>query len=199
MNEIELRSALVAGLESAGEPRLAARAANPLATMLGPLRELPGGAVVVLFEAFPHPNASFYVGLADGRVFHLTGRPAAFADMVRASGLRVTDEQTAKEVACAYVETTRTMETFTGVLDSADDINWDTRPGHEPAPDVVARLRRFVRPPAATSAGPESYQVTLFVQHGTAAERRVLTVTTDGAVTERIEDVISGLPVLISI
>jgi hypothetical protein len=198
MDENELRSAVAAGLEAAGEPDLAVWAADWRSTNLKRLREIPGGAVVVLFEAFPHPNASFYAGLASGRVFYLTGQPGAFADMMRTSGLQVTDEQTAADVACAYTETTRTFYTFVGVLDSADDINWDTRPGHEPAPEVVARLRQFVQPPAATAAGQGRYQVSLSVQRGSAAEHRVLTVTADGAVTERTEDVISGLPVLIS-
>ena len=166
--------------------------------MLGPVRDLPGGALVVQFAAFPHPSASFHAGLAGGRVFHLTGRPGAFEDMVRASGLQVTDEQTAVQVACAYVETTRTFYTFTGVLDAADDIDWDIRPGHEPDAEVVARVRRFVRPPSAAAAGPGRYQVSLFVQHGTAAEHRVLSVTIDGTVTERTEDVISDLPVPLS-
>jgi hypothetical protein len=199
MDENELRSAVAVGLEAAGEPRLAARAADLRSTNLRRQRELPGGAIVVLLEAFPHPSASFYVGLAGGRVFRLTGMPGAFADMMRASGLQVTDEQTATEVARAYVETTRTFYTFIGVLDSSDDISWDTRPGHEPSPDLIARLRRFVHPPAAAAAGPGHYEVTLTVEHGTAVERRVLTVAADGAVTERTEDVISDLPVPISL
>lgn len=198
MDQNELRRAVAASLESAGQPDLAARAASPLSTMLGPVRELPGGAVTVLFEAFPHPNASFYAGLASGQVFYLTDTPGAFGDMMRASGLQVADELTAVEIARAFVETTRTMDTFTSVIDSADDIGWDTRPGHEPAPDVVARLRESVRPPAATAAGPGRYRVSLFVLRGSAAERRVLDITADGVVTQRTEDVVPDLPVPVS-
>lgn len=193
MNQSELRSAVAAGLELAGDPDLAARAANPRSTMIGRQRELPGGALAVLFEAFPHPGASFYAGLAGGLVFHLTGRPAAFAEMIRASGLQIADEQTAAQIAREYVETTRTFYRYACVLDSADDIEWDTR--REPAPELVARLRASVRPPAATAAGPWQYQVSLFVLNGAAVEHRVLSVTTDGAVAERIENVAAGLPV----
>lgn len=194
MDTNELRSAVVAGLETAGEQELAARAGDPLSTGIVRLRELPGGAVAGLFEAFPHPSASFYAGVAGGRVFCLTGAPDAFADMVQASGLQVTDEQTAAELARQYVETTRTFETFATALDSADDINWRT----PPAPEVAARLREAVRPPVAAAAGPGRYEVSLFVLHGDAVERRVLTVTADGTVTERTEDVFRNLPVPIS-
>lgn len=198
MDENELRRTVAAGLESAGEPERAAWAANRLSTMLGPLLALPGGAAAVMFETYPHLTASFYAGLAGGRVFYLTGAPGAFDDMMRACGLRVTDEQTAEQVACAYVETTRTFYAFSRVLDSADDIRWSTTPGREPAPEVVAQLHRLVRPPTVT-VGPGRYEVSLFVLNGNAVERRVLTVTTDGAVTERAENVISGLPVPVSI
>jgi hypothetical protein len=195
MNQNELRALVAAALESAGEQELAARAAEPRSTRIVRVLELPGGAVASLFEVFPHAGASFYAGLAAGRVFYLTGAPAAFAGMMRASGLQVTDERTAGAVARGYVETTRVMNTFSTVLDSADDISWDTRPGRVPAPDVVARLRAAVRPPAAVAAGPGRYEVTVFVLRGPDVERRVLTVTTDGAVSERTEDVITGLPV----
>ena len=198
MDTNELRSAVVAGLENGGERELAARAADPLSTEIRRLRELPGGAVAALFEAYPHPGASFYIGISGGRVFYLTDAPDAFADMVRATGLRVTDEQTAADLACEYVETTRTFGTFTTVLDSADGINWATRPEKEPAYDVVAEVREAVRPPAAAAAGPGRYEVSVFVLHGDAVERRVLTVTTDGSVTDRTEGVFPGLPVPIS-
>jgi hypothetical protein len=64
MDKNELRRTVAAGLASAGEPERAAWAADPLSTMLGPLRALPGGAVAVPFETFPRPNTSFYAGLA---------------------------------------------------------------------------------------------------------------------------------------
>jgi hypothetical protein len=198
MDQNELRRAVAVGFESAGETGLAARAADPRSTMLGPAHALPGGAVAVMFEAFPHPGASFYAGLAGGQVFYLTGAPEAFESMLRASGLQVTDEQTAAEIARAYVETTRTMNTFARVLDSVNDIRWDPRPERQPSPELLADLQRSVRPPAATAVGPGLYEVSVFVLRGADAERRVLTVTADGAVTDRIEDVVSGLPVPVS-
>jgi hypothetical protein len=167
--------------------------------MPGPELALPGGMVAVGFGAFPHPNASFYVGLVAGQVFYLTGQPDAFNDMTRASGLRVADEQTAELLARAFVETTRTMRTFSRVLDSADDIRWDTRPGREPAPEIVAQLRDYVRPPTVTAVGPGLYQVRLAVLNGAAVEHRVLTVTPAGDVTEQTEDAVEGLPVPMSV
>lgn len=206
MDTNELRSAVVADLESAGKHELAARVADAQSTMLRRLRELPGGAVAGLFEAFPHPSASFYAGVADGRVFYLTGAPDAFAAMVRANGLRVTDEQTAAELAREYVEITRTFETFTTVLDSADGIKWDISPEdeeeeeeRESASEVVARVREAVQPPTVAAAGQGRYEVSVFVLHGDAVERRVLTVTAEGAVTGRTEDVFPDLPVPISL
>jgi hypothetical protein len=198
MDQNELRRAVAAGLESSGKPERAALAADPRSTMLGPELALPGGMVAVGFGAFPHANASFFVGLAAGQVFYLTGQPDAFNEMTRVSGLRVADERTAELLARAYVETTRTMRTFSGVLDSADDIRWDTRPGRGPAPETVAQLRDYVRPPAVTAVGPGLYQVRLAVLNGAAVERRVLTVTPAGAVTEQTEDAIDGLPVPVS-
>lgn len=199
MDQGELRRVVVAGLEAAGMPDMAARAANPLSFSLRPGLELPGGAAAVLVMAFPHTRASFYVGLAAGQAFYLTGAPAAFADMMRASGLQVTDGPTAEAVARAYVETTRLMNTYITVLDSVDDIRWDNRPERAPAPDLVARLRAVLRPPAAVAAGPGRFEVTVFVLRGPDVERRVLSVAADGSVTERTEDVIPGLPVPISI
>jgi hypothetical protein len=198
VDQNQLRRAVVNGLKSAGQPDPAALAASPRSTMLGPVRELPGGAAAVMFEAFPHPNASFYAGLAGGRVYYLTGTPHAFGDMMRATGLQITEEQTAAEIARAYVETTRTMDTFTGILNSADDIGWDTRPEHEPDPGMLAWLRESVRPASVMAVGPGRYEVSLFVLHGTAVERRVLNVNTDGTVIERTEQVVSDLPVPIS-
>lgn len=199
MDENELRRTVAAGLESSGKPERAAWATNPLSTTLARTLTLPGGTVAVMFETFPHPSTSFYAGLAAGQVFYLTGEPGAFNDMTRASGLQVTDERTAELLARAYVETTRTMNTFSRVLDSADDICWDTRPGREPAPEIVARLRDYVRPPAVTAVGPGLYEVRLAVLNGAAVERRVLTVTRAGAVTELTEDALSGLPVPVSL
>jgi hypothetical protein len=192
MDKNELRRAVVAGLESAGETDLAARAGNPLSTMLGRVEAIPGGAVAVLVEAFPHTSASFYVGLVDGQAFYLTDSPDAFTGMLRASGLEVTDEHTAEAVARAYVETTRTFYTFTTVLDSADEIRWD--PSRELTPELAAEVRQAVRPPATTAVGPGRYAVSLFVLRSPAIERRLLTVTTDGAVTEQAEDVFPDLP-----
>ncbi len=205
MDADELLSAVVADLESAGEHELAARIADFESTTLRRLRELPGGAVAGLFEAFPHPSASFYAGVAGGRVFYLTDAPDVFAAMVRANGLRVTDEQTAAELAREYVETTRTFETFTTVLDSADGIEWAARPeqekgeGGESASEVIARVREAVRPPTAAFAGQGRYVVSVFVLHGDAVEHRVLTVTAEGTVTERTEDVFPDLPVPITL
>lgn len=199
MDENELRRTVAAGLESSGKPERAAWATNPLSTTLARTLTLPGGTVAVMFETFPHPSTSFYAGLAAGQVFYLTGEPGAFNDMTRASGLQVTDERTAELLARAYVETTRTMNTFSRVLDSADDICWDTRPGREPAQEIVARLRDYVRPPAVTAVGPGLYEVRLAVLNGAAVERRVLTVTRAGAVTELTEDALSGLPVPVSL
>ena len=181
-----------------GKGRLAS---DPRATMFRPGGELPGGIVLGRFDAFPHPGASFYVGIVDRQVFYLTETPEAFVAMVRASGLRIGAPEVAIAMARAYIETTRSMREFGRVVDRPQDLTWPAprSPEHEHAiAEAIARLRTLIRPPAFEAVG-DGHKVTLFVLRGSVLERRTLTISRDGDITERVEQVESGLPTPITI
>jgi hypothetical protein len=195
-----MRELIVAGLAAEGPEGKAQLAANPTASMMQPGAELPGGARLVRFDSFPHPNASFYVGLVDRDVFYLTETPAAFPAMLRASGVQVTSPETAVALARAYIEATRSMREFSRVVDSLDDITWApprTPEEEQTLAEVSGRLRASVQPPAANAAG-DGYQVTLSVLRGPILERRTLTISHDGDIRQHVESVASGLPTPIS-
>jgi hypothetical protein len=200
VDENIMRQLISAALTTAGPPGKGQLAANPAATILSPGDELPGGALLVRFDTFPHPNASFYVGMVDGRVFYLTEDPKAFSAMLRASGVQVGTPEIAVAVARAYVETTRSMREFSGVVDGPDDITWAdprTLEQQQNLADVTGRLRTFLRPPAAEAVG-DGYEVTLYVLRGAVLERRVLTISRNGDLSEHVQVVASDLPTPIS-
>lgn len=197
MDEDALRARVSAALEAAGDPK-ASLAADPLYSKVGEPWEVPGGAQVVLFETVPHASASFYAGIAGDQVFFLTESPGSFEEMIRAAGLRVTTPQTAIEVAFAYVETTRSMRTFSGVIDSPADIDWspaETPEEQQAISEFKERLSGIVRPPAAGPTVGGGYAVTLYVVRDDTVERRRVTIAPDGGIAERSVTVADGMPV----
>ncbi|MCO6008398.1 hypothetical protein NE236_25810 [Actinoallomurus purpureus] len=195
-----IRQLISTTLITKGPPGKGKLAANPAASIMRPKNQLPGGARLVLFESFPHAGASFYVGLVDRKVFYLTEDPKAFSAMLRASGVRITSPEIAVALARAHVETTRSMREFSGVVDSADDITWAqprTPAEQQDLTEVIGRVRTLVRSSASSAAG-NGYAVTLFVLRGSTLERRTLTISHDGDVSEHVEAIASGLPTPIS-
>lgn len=122
MGENSLRALVSMALEQAGDPWKASLAADPLCSMLREPWEIPGGALVVLFETVLDASASFYVGVVGDQVFLLTGSPDSFEEMIRTSGLSITAPGTAIQVACAYEVTTRSMPNFSGVTERSETI-----------------------------------------------------------------------------
>jgi hypothetical protein len=57
------------------------------------------------------------------------------------------------------------------------------------------RLTGIVRPPAAALTDGGSYSVTLYLVRADTVERRTVTITPDGGITERSETVADRLPV----
>jgi hypothetical protein len=200
LDQYALRQLIGAALTDAGPPGKGRLAADPAASMMRPGVEVPGGALLVRFDSFPHPGASFYVGVVGRQVFHLTETPTAFSAMVRESGVRVASEAIAVALARAFVESTRSMREFGRVVDGPRDITWaepHSREEQQRLADAAGRVQALIRPPVAV-ATDDGYEVTLYVLRGTAVERRVLTVAHDGEITERGEVVASGLPTPIS-
>lgn len=198
MGENSLRALVSVALEQAGDPWKASLAADPLCTMLGEPWDIPGGALVVLFEAVLDASASFYAGIVGDQVFLLTGSPGSFEEMIRASGLRITEPGTAIEVACAYEVTTRPMHAFSGVIHSLADTDWSpakTVQQRQAVSEFKERLTGIVRLPAAKPTSGGSHNVTLYVMRDDTVERRTLTITPDGGITERCEIIADGPPV----
>jgi hypothetical protein len=197
MMEADVMRQLVSStLTAGGPPGKGSLAANPAATDLVPMGMLPGGALVARFDAFPHPSASFHVGIVGNAVFYLTEEPEAFSAMLRATGTQVTTVETAIGVARTYVETVRSMREFSKVVNGAGDVTLAEPQTPEQDQNVAAaadRLRTLVKSPTAVGIG-DAYQVTLFVTRGTTLERRILNITRDATVTEHIEVVATNLP-----
>ena len=148
----ETREFISNALEAEGHPDKAFLATNPASAIMHPSVALPGGADVVRFDSFPHPSASFYVGVAGGRVFYLTESPEAFPAMMRAAGVRVASSADATLVAQWFVETTRAMDVFSRAVSSIDDIEWASGPLAPKPEDVSAlteRLRGVIAPASA--------------------------------------------------
>lgn len=196
----ETREFISNALEAEGHPDKAFLATNPASAIMHPSVALPGGADVVRFDSFPHPNASFYVGVAGGRVFYLTESPEAFPAMMRAAGIRVTSSADATLVAQWFVETTRAMDVFSRAVSSIDDIEWASGP-LAPKPEEISaltdRLRGVIAPASAEAQGTDHF-VTLYVLRGSNLVRREITVTADGNIRDRAERVAKNLPVPIS-
>ena len=200
MDQNTLRQLISAALTEEGPAGKGALAANPAASMMKPGAELPGGARLVRFDSFPHPGASFYVGLVGSKVFYLTEAPKAFSAMVRESGVAITSPDIAVGLARAHVESTRSMREFSRVVDGPGDVTWApprTPDEQRSVAEANSRISALVRPRAARAAG-DGYEVTLYVLRGSALERRVLTIGSDGDVGENVEVVASGLPTPIS-
>ncbi|MGI5231197.1 hypothetical protein [Actinoallomurus sp. CA-142502] len=195
-----MREMVSAGLAAKGRAVQAALAKNPAASLMHPLKPVPGGAHVILFDAFPHSRASFYVGLVDDIVFYLTEAPEEFTSMMRACGLRIDRPEVAVSVARAYIETTRSMRQFSGVIDSVDDIRMiPCRDAEEErlCLDATARLRGIVDPPSARKIGSR-YVITAYVLCGSDLDLRTLTITEDCEIASRNELIASDLPVPLS-
>ncbi|TQL88107.1 hypothetical protein FB559_8722 [Actinoallomurus bryophytorum] len=187
-------------LKAEGRPDKAFLAINPASAIMRPSAVLPGGADVVRFDSFPHPNTSFYVGVTGEKVFYLTESPEAFTALMHDVGLRVASPVDAVAVAHWFVETTRAMHVFSRVLGSVGDIEWASGPLAPRPQDVAAlvgRLRDVITPPTAEAQG-NAYLVTLYVLRGSTLERRRITVTGDGDIQDRADRVAKDLPVPIS-
>jgi hypothetical protein len=195
-----MRQLIVDALAAQGPEGKAELAGNPAASIMRPGEKLPGAAQLVRFDSFPHPGASFYVGVVGRSVFYLTEAPQEFSAMVRASGMEITSPEVAIALARAYVEATRSMREFSRVVDSTDDIRW--APPRSPEEeqnlvDVTERLRALIQPPTFHGIG-DGYEVRLCVLRGAALERRTLTLSRGGDVSQRVEEIASGLPTPIS-
>jgi hypothetical protein len=190
----ELRGLISSALSADGRAGGAALAGNPSVSMIEPYTELPGGVSIIRVDAMMTVSASFYIGLVGRRVFYLTQSPEGFSAMLRAAGLRVTTPGVAVSAAALFVETTRSMRQFSGVVASPDDITWSPSASPETLAAVAGRLRSVIRPPAAANAGA-NYEVTLYAIRGATLERRRLHVTPDGDVREEVVPVEDGLPV----
>jgi hypothetical protein len=189
-----IRELLGSALSADGRSGSAALAEDSAASVMIPYSELPGGARVFRVEVIRAPNASFYAGVAGQRVFYLTDSPEAFGAMLRAAGLRVTAPDVAVAAAVLYVETTRSMREFSGLVASVDDITWSPRATDQDVARVVRRLRSVIRLPEAVRGG-QDHDVTLYAIRGATLERRRLHITQDGDVREEVEPVQDGLPV----
>ncbi|GLY90878.1 hypothetical protein [Actinoallomurus iriomotensis] len=196
----ETRELISSALAAEDHPDKAFLAANPASAIMRPSSVLPGGAEVVRFDSFPHPGASFYVGVVGGKVFYLTESPDAYTEMMRAAGLRVASPTDAVAVARWFVETTRAMNVFSGVLRSVDDIPWASGPLAPPPEQIGALVHRLRGVIASPSAEPRQggHLVTLYVLRGSTLQRRTITVTDDGGIQERVDEVAKDLPVPIS-
>jgi hypothetical protein len=200
LGDSRTREMISNALNAEGRSDKAFLATNPASAIMRPSVVLPGGADVVRFDSFPHPNASFYVGVAGERVFYLTESPEAFTAMMRTVGLRVASPADAVAVAVWFVETTRAMNVFSRVVGSVGDIEWASGP-LAPRPQevtaLVGRLRDVITPPSG-EAQDNAYLVTLYVLRGSTLERRRITVTGDGDIRDRSDQVAKDLPVPIS-
>ncbi|GAA4149573.1 hypothetical protein [Actinomadura keratinilytica] len=198
MNEDEIRETVRRAMEEAGEPHRGAlthKTASMLEEVSAPL---PKTWRFFMFEAFPHPQASFQVAVeaSTGKVVSLTGRPEAFGEVLRASKATLPTTREAVAVARAYLDLTRTMDRYLRVVDGVDDLTWLPEPTAEEKrarERAEPRLRSLLKPPTAVAKG-DAYVVTLFVRNGTDIEQRTVRIDAGASVTDTRQVMLRGLP-----
>ncbi|WP_344948724.1 hypothetical protein [Actinomadura miaoliensis] len=198
MNDADIRETVRRGLEAAGDPYtgdLTHKSASMLKEVAVPL---PKTWRFFRFDAFPHPQASFHVAVevSTGKVVFLTGRPAAFGQVLAASKATLQTTRDAVAVARAYLDVTRRMDRYLRVVDGIEDLAWRPEPTAEEKKArerAEPRLRSLLKPPAAVVKG-DTYVVTLFVRNGTDIEQRTVTIDAGASVTETRKVMLQGLP-----
>lgn len=198
-----MRDQVSRGLVAEGREDKASLAAQPELTMIEELSGTPApGWRLLRFDAVPHASASFCVAYGPQRqVFYLTERPDRFAAFVRAAGVAVTNQDEAITVALAFLATTRSMREYEQVVASVaelDVLDFLDADDQRRLDEAVRRLRPALSEPSVLISA-EGFQVTVYIQRGSAVERRLLTVPADGAVSERAEILVEDLPAPISL
>jgi hypothetical protein len=187
MGETEIRAVVRQALTAAGDAE-GARLADKDSSLMTELRapDLPGWRFF-RFVSTPHPHAGFHVAVGEGMVLDLTDRPADFVHVLRGTDVVLQDARQAAQVARLYVETTRPMTDFVKVIEGVDDIALRTglpaaeRRARERS---LAKLRQVVRPASAVRRG-EGFEATVFTQAAEKIERRTITITGDGSLSQQ--------------
>lgn len=198
-----MREQVSRGLVAEGREDKASLAVQREMTMI---EELPGspapGWRLLRFDAIPHPSASFCVAYGpEEQVFYLTEQPDRFAAFVRAAGVAVTRPEDAVTVALAFLATTRSMRAYEQVVASVDELDvlgFLDADDQRRLDGALDRLRPALAEPSAAGSA-DGFEATVYIQRGSAVERRLLTVAADGAVSERAETLVDDLPAPISL
>lgn len=143
-----------------------------------------------------------YVALSDeDRAIVLAGAPEAFVDMLAQADVRVEDATTATAVVDTYLDATRSFRQWSQRIASFDEVQ--LRPNLDADAQAVvdaarATLEGQVAPTTATATA-DGFDVVAWVLDGGTISRHTVRLTGDGALEDSAQDVVTDLPVPISL
>ena len=193
-----VRTKLAAGLRAASPTgaKLVERADTRLTVVATPW--LTGWQVVdVLNLAPPHPQR-FYAALsADGTVRVLTGEPDEFSHVATEAGLRVASASVAVAVATTFLDSTQDFVRASYRVDRIEDVQWlsqRTAAQEKRRRAIIADYGDQVGRAEAERSGT-GWRASVWMVYDHRLDRHRVTIAADGAVTDRAETVVDGLPV----
>ena len=149
-------------------------------------------------EAGDHP-LQVYVGIwPDGRARVLTANQEAWADLVAATGVQLTEADQARSYLETYLEVTRGAMVIVEPVKSLDDLHW--RPGS--SDEERARADLLANPPDIASVASETddgFHVELPLVVDQRLQRNAFDVTREGEITHASYEVFAdNLPLPIA-
>lgn len=162
---------------------------------------LTGWQVLDVLALGAHGRRAHVALSDDGEAVVLAGDPAAFADVLARGGAQVGDEATAVAVVETYLDATRSFRQWSQRVASFDEIRLRPRLDDEAqaAADAArATLEGQLAPTTATPAG-DGFDVVAWVQDGATVARHTVHLGADGTLTDDVTDVVTDLPVPMSL
>lgn len=194
----DTRGRLAAGLQSVS-PTTARLVSDPKTTLTPVAADwLSGWQIIdVVNQTPPHPRRVVAALSQAGDAVVLTGQPDAFSTMLQQAAVSVSSAGVAAQVATVYLDSTRTFTTLAYRVDSVEDIMW--RPGlsatEQKTRDSIVSTYDGKIAPAKAEQSSSGWTVESWMVSGFDLVRHQTTITTDGAVTDKTETVVSDLPV----
>ena len=145
-------------------------------------------------EMADHPWQVYLGRWPDGRMQVLTADQDAWADLIRATGARISSADEAREYVKAYLEVTRGAMVIVQPVTSLDDLYW--RPGSDS--EEAAKSALLASPPDLTPVATRSdhgFHIELALVVDQRLQRNSFDVSSSGEITRASYEVLAeGLP-----
>jgi hypothetical protein len=155
--------------------------------------------IVGIEYSLPQKPRLLYVAYAPRRPAHvLTANPEEFSRLAQDDGVEINSDELASKYATVFLDVTRSMTSLFYLVESIEDVEFRPKLTDEEDRERVSFIQHFrsILSAPAVESTDGGYDVTLYAVRDQAVEQHCVRVERDGVVTETVETLVDGLPLI---